>query len=77
MLAVGQSCRIMFIRARPAVATSVSCRSNVKDLPAWFATFYRSEPEPQVGSYTVVDAFAFAGEMSMTLAMMGLTSDGV
>ena len=32
---------------------------------------------PQVGSYAVVDAFVFAGEMPITLAMTRLTSAGV
>src|SRR5690606_33806480 len=34
LLAVGKSCGIMFIRARPAVVTSISCPSNVMCLPA-------------------------------------------
>ena len=46
-------------------------------LPASAATFSSSEPEPHVGSYAVVDALLFAGEMPMTLAMMRLTSAGV
>ena len=50
MLAVGKSCRIMFMRARPAVVTSFSCPSSVMCLPASAATFSSSEPEPQVGS---------------------------
>lgn len=44
------SCRIMFMRARPAVVTSFSCPSSVMRLPASAATFSSSEPEPQVGS---------------------------
>ncbi|MNU11579.1 hypothetical protein D3C72_2595410 [compost metagenome] len=67
----------MFMRARPAVVTSISCPSKVMCLPAWSATFSNSEPEPQVGSYTDVFATALAGLIPMTLAMMRLTSDGV
>src|ERR1700733_3804702 len=77
MLAVGKSCRIRFMHARPAGVTSFSCPSNVMCFPACAATFSSSEPEPQVGSYAVVEALLFAGEMPMTLAMMRLTSDGV
>jgi len=46
-------------------------------LPAWAATFRRSDPEPHVGSYAVVDAFVLSGEMPITLAMTRLTSAGV
>ena len=65
------------MRARPAVVTSFSWPSRVIRRPAWAATFSSSEPDPQVGSYAVVDAFVFAGEMPITLAITRLTSAGV
>ena len=37
----------------------------------------RSEPEPQVGSYTVVEALVFALRMPRICAMIRLTSAGV
>ena len=46
-------------------------------LPAAAATFSSSEPEPQVGSYAVVEAFVFSGPMPITAASTRLTSDGV
>ena len=50
MFAVGKSCRIMFMRARPAVVTSISWPSRVMCLPASEATFSKREANPQVGS---------------------------
>ena len=47
---MGKLCRIMFMRARPAVVASFSCPSSVMCLPASSPTFSSSEPEPQVGS---------------------------
>ena len=45
--------------------------------PAWAATFSKRDPDPHVGSYAVVDAIVFSGEIPITWAMTRDTSDGV
>lgn len=69
--------RIMFMRAKPAVVTSIFWLSRVIYVPACVATFSGSEPEPQVGSWAVGDALAWCGPMPSTLAMTRLTRLGV
>ena len=75
--AVGWSCRIMFIRAKPLVAASFSCPYSATFVGASSATFSSKEPEPQVGSYTVVWCVVDAVAMPSTAAMTRLTSAGV
>src|SRR5260370_23130971 len=65
MSAVGLLCRIMFIRAKPLVAASFSCPYNVTFAVASSPTFKSNEPDPQVGSYTVVSLLVFAPLMPM------------
>ena len=67
----------MFIRASALVDASFSCPYSVTAVPASSPTFRSNEPEPQVGSYTVVAALVFASRMPMSFAMMRLTSAGV
>jgi len=50
MLAVGKSCRIMFMRAKPAVGHVLLLPFERDVLARSAATFSSSEPEPQVGS---------------------------
>ncbi len=71
------SCRIMFMRARPAVVASFSWPYSVSLLRASSATFNNSEAEPHVGSYTVVALLVFASRTPSTCAMIRLTSAGV
>ena len=71
----------MFILASPAVEESLSCpyRVTLTFLP-WLAsspTFRSSDPEPQVGSYTVVLLEVAARRMPRIWAMIRLTSAGV
>lgn len=48
MFAVGKSCRIMFMPARPAVVTSISWPSKVICLLAAESTISKKEANPQV-----------------------------
>jgi hypothetical protein len=77
MSAVGLLWRIMFIRAKPLVAASFSCPNSVTFALAASPTFRSKEPEPHVGSYTVVLALVFAPLVPMICAMIRLTSAGV
>ena len=70
--AVGLLCRIMFIRAKPLVAASFSCPYSVTGVRASSATFNSSEPDPQVGSPTVVSALVFAVPIPMILGVTGV-----
>ena len=65
------------MRARPLVAASFSWPYRVTSVRASSATFNSSEPEPQVGSYTVVALVVLAWRMPRICAITRLTSAGV
>src|SRR5690554_7493805 len=76
ILAVALLCRIMFIRASALVALSISWPKIDRPRGASSLAFNNSEPEPQVGSYTVASCDVSL-VMPTTLARMRDTSAGV
>src|SRR5438034_5411897 len=69
--AVGWPCRIMFMRARAHVATSISWPKMASlAVDARSAALINNDPEPQVGSYTVVYFSSPAWSIPITSDMM-------
>ena len=78
ILAVGKSCRIMFMRARPAVV-AVLLLPLQRDVLAGLGGHLQQQRARAAGRVVGGGGgyWCSAGEMPITLAMMRLTSDGV